>query len=55
MRLFTTPPLDGTYSYQVTAAWQQDGQPITRERTISVRPGASVTIDFTTERRLPNQ
>jgi uncharacterized protein (TIGR03000 family) len=49
MRIFTTPPLDGTYTYQVTAAWQQDGQRLTRERTISVRPGASVMLDFTTE------
>lgn len=49
-RLFTTPPLDGTYSYQVTAAWQQDGQQITRERTIQVRPGASVMVDLTTDR-----
>ena len=47
MRTFTTPPLSGPASYQVTATWQQDGQPITRERTVSVRPGATVTVDFT--------
>jgi uncharacterized protein (TIGR03000 family) len=55
MRLFTTPPLDGTYSYQVTAVWQKDGQPITRDRTITVRPGASVMVDFTTDRGATNQ
>lgn len=50
MRLFTTPPLDGISSYQVTAVFQQNGQQVTRERTVSVRPGALVTVDFTATR-----
>jgi len=55
MRLFTTPPLDGIYTYQVTAVWQQNGQRIARDRTITVRPGTAVTVDFTSERGAPIQ
>jgi uncharacterized protein (TIGR03000 family) len=46
-RTFTTPPLDGTYQYQVSAAWHQDGRLVTQDRTVSVKPGANVTVDFT--------
>ena len=55
MRLFTTPALDGTYSYKVTATWEQNGQRMMRERTVSVRPGATVMVDFTAERPGPKQ
>jgi uncharacterized protein (TIGR03000 family) len=55
MRLYTTPALDGTYSYKVTATWEQNGQRIARERTVSVRPGAMVMVDFTAERPGPKQ
>jgi len=47
--------LDGIYTYQVTAVWQQNGQRIARDRTITVRPGTAVTVDFTSERGAPIQ
>lgn len=49
-RTFTTPPLDGQYQYQISAAWHQDGRLVTQERTVSVKPGANVTVDFTQTR-----
>jgi uncharacterized protein (TIGR03000 family) len=50
-RLYTTPPLDGTYTYQVTAAWQMNGQKVEQNRTVTVRPGTTVMIDFMTAPR----
>jgi len=47
-RLFTTPPLEqGSYNYRISAAWNRDGKMVTQDRTVTVRPGASVTVDFT--------
>jgi len=48
-RTFDTPALEQgrNYSYQITAAWQQDGQLATRERRVSFAPGQTVVVDFT--------
>jgi uncharacterized protein (TIGR03000 family) len=47
-RLFTTPPLSsGDASYRISASWQGDRGMVTQERTVTVRPGANVTVDFT--------
>jgi uncharacterized protein (TIGR03000 family) len=47
-RSFTTPPLEPgrTYSYQVSAAWHQDGRLVTDERTVNVSAGSAVAVDF---------
>jgi hypothetical protein len=37
----------GEHSYQISAAWQQDGRLVTQERTVTVSPGARMTVDFT--------
>src|SRR5262245_42680014 len=46
-RMFTTPPLSGNGSYRISASWQGDRGMVTQERTVNVRPGANVTVDFT--------
>jgi uncharacterized protein (TIGR03000 family) len=45
-RTFLTPPLDGTYSYQISAAWYQNGRLVTDERTVKVSPGVQVAVSF---------
>jgi len=45
--LFETPPLvAGAYQYQVRAQWRQDGTMLNETRTIRVRPGGVLTVDF---------
>jgi uncharacterized protein (TIGR03000 family) len=48
-RTFWTPDLreEKTYSYTVTAAWNQGGKVVGDERTVQVRAGARVVVDFT--------
>jgi len=46
-RMFYTPPLEpGNYSYSVKARWTENGQPVERERTVSVRAGETASVDF---------
>jgi uncharacterized protein (TIGR03000 family) len=47
VRQFMTPPVaDGNYKYEVRAAWRVDGQMVSQFRTVAVRPGTNVDIDF---------
>jgi uncharacterized protein (TIGR03000 family) len=48
-RVFNTPALESGYSYtyNISASWQQNGQLVSRERSIAVRPGESMTVNFT--------
>jgi uncharacterized protein (TIGR03000 family) len=47
-RLFATPQLEPgkAYSYQVSAAWHQNGKLVGDERTIEVAAGRTVIVDF---------
>jgi uncharacterized protein (TIGR03000 family) len=48
-RSFVTPPLnpDKESHYTITATWTENGQSVTRDRRITVQPGARVRVDFT--------
>jgi uncharacterized protein (TIGR03000 family) len=48
-RVFTTPPLapGKDFHYEVEAQWSANGQPFDQKRKVTVRAGASVTVDFT--------
>lgn len=48
-RYFDSPSLDParTYSYTLKAEWQQDGKPMSAERTVSVSAGSRPVVDFT--------
>lgn len=48
-RYYVTPDLtsDKPFSYEVTARWQRDGNPVTQTRKIEVRRGQVTTVDFT--------
>jgi len=54
-RSYTTPPLEPgrTYSYQVSAAWHQNGRLVTQERTVNVSAGSAVAVDFGQSATLP--
>jgi uncharacterized protein (TIGR03000 family) len=46
-RFFETPPLQsGTYSYQIRAKWRENGKDMDKTRTVRVRPGQRVMVDF---------
>jgi uncharacterized protein (TIGR03000 family) len=47
-RLFISPALDpnASYSYTVKAKWMDNGQEATREKSVNVSAGGSVTVDF---------
>lgn len=47
-RWFVTPDLQvgKTYTYAVTATWTQNGQPVTRERQVTVTRGHTSFVDF---------
>jgi uncharacterized protein (TIGR03000 family) len=47
-RLFETPPLDPAedYTYRVSARWRADGQEHTSQRTVHIRAGQTVDVDF---------
>ncbi len=48
-RNFATPPLDPEmdYRYQVIARWTQNGKQVVDRRSVYVRAGGAVVIDFT--------
>ena len=47
-RVYQTPALNpGSYDYQLKVSYMQDGQPLALERTITVTPGQTVVVDFT--------
>ncbi|MBL8798717.1 MAG: TIGR03000 domain-containing protein [Planctomycetia bacterium] len=48
-RYFDSPPLDPArvYSYTLKAEWQQDGKPMSAEKTVSVTAGSQPVVDFT--------
>ncbi len=50
-RLFRSPPLAAgrNYKYDVLALWNQDGREVTQKKTISVRAGDRVGVDFDAE------
>ena len=52
-RLFVSPPLDADakYTYTVKAEWMENGQKISREKSVSVTAGGFATADFSN--RLP--
>ena len=47
-RLFRSPPLapGSEYVYEVKARWTQNGKPVTRTKTVRVRPGQRALVDF---------
>ena len=49
-RRFTSPPLavGRQYTYTLKAQWQDNGQPVVRERAVPVRAGEEVVVDLRT-------
>lgn len=47
-RLFESPPLEPgkQYTYDVTAAWSQDGKIITKDQKVAVTPGKTTVVSF---------
>jgi uncharacterized protein (TIGR03000 family) len=47
-RTFVSPPLEAgkEYSYTVRATWMENGQQLEREKTVPVKPGEQVTVNF---------
>lgn len=45
-RIFSTPPLTYTASYQIRATWLRNGREMTREQTVTVSPGQASLVDF---------
>jgi uncharacterized protein (TIGR03000 family) len=52
VREFASPALDRgtTYSYQVRARWMDNGEPVERTRSVTVRAGERVRVDFTADK-----
>ncbi len=50
VRRFQSPPLAAgrAYTYEVRARWDQDGRPVEQTRTVQVRAGQAVRVDFLT-------
>jgi uncharacterized protein (TIGR03000 family) len=49
-RLYISPELQqGNYVYTVKASWMQNGQEVTREKKVNVRPGQGAMVDFRRE------
>jgi uncharacterized protein (TIGR03000 family) len=49
VREFVTPPsldLRRTYQYTLRAQWEENGQPVTRERTVEFKSGSAVIVNF---------
>ena len=47
-REFVTPPSlepGKTYRYTIRAQWEENGQPVTRERTVEFQAGKSIIVD----------
>jgi uncharacterized protein (TIGR03000 family) len=49
VRTFTTPPLEPgrDFTYEVIAAWRDDGRLVTHRRTVAVSAGGTTLVDFT--------
>lgn len=49
VRSYSTPDLapGGSYTYQLLATWQEDGQEVRVERTVNVVPGQTTVVDLT--------
>jgi uncharacterized protein (TIGR03000 family) len=47
-RLFVTPPLTPgqTYTYEITATWMVNGQPVTRTQQVRVEANKQATVNF---------
>jgi uncharacterized protein (TIGR03000 family) len=47
-RMLVTPPLEQgkKFGYTLKAEWDDNGRPVTQERTVSFQAGQSVTVDF---------
>jgi uncharacterized protein (TIGR03000 family) len=47
-REFVSPPLDpgSTYQYRIKARWMQDGKPVEREKTVTIRANETKNVDF---------
>jgi uncharacterized protein (TIGR03000 family) len=56
-RIFTTAPLEPgySYSYEVDAQWQRDGTPQIDTRTVQLKPGGRVVVDFTRQQASTQQ
>jgi uncharacterized protein (TIGR03000 family) len=48
VRRFCSPPLPPSqnFSYEIRAAWKQDGVEVVRSRVVAVRAGTKVTVTF---------
>lgn len=57
VRDFQSPPLTpgSRYAYDIRARWQQDGQEVTQEQTVTVWAGANVTVTFPRPEAPPQQ
>jgi uncharacterized protein (TIGR03000 family) len=57
VREFETPPMNsgGQYSYQIKAAWKQDGRETTQTQRVQVTPGAHVTLSFPAPQKTEGQ
>jgi uncharacterized protein (TIGR03000 family) len=49
VRVLTTPALQPgqTYHYTLKARWDDNGRPVTQERTVDFQAGGDATVDFT--------
>jgi len=47
-RVFVSPPLDpnARYQYTVRATWNENGRPVSREKTVPVQAGQVATVSF---------
>jgi uncharacterized protein (TIGR03000 family) len=56
-RVFESPALTpgSEYVYQLKAQWTEDGQAVTRTRTITIHAGDQVNIDFSNLRTTETQ
>jgi uncharacterized protein (TIGR03000 family) len=50
MRTYVTPELPRGRTFEVVASWQDNGQAIRREGTVTVKAGQIRTLDFTSGR-----
>jgi uncharacterized protein (TIGR03000 family) len=48
IRRFTSPPLppNQQFTYTLKGTWQENGQPVVRERAVPVRAGEEVNVDL---------
>jgi uncharacterized protein (TIGR03000 family) len=46
-RHFSFPSLSGSNMFTVRANWMDNGQPVTRDKQVDMKPGGNVSVDFT--------